>query len=172
MKKILSKATYPIILLVIAALFLAFYVYMIARPISYGMEYHFKGTVLGYEFETTTVFKTNNKALFINESLEEPQESYYYYHKGGWIFMCYAANEEEYLAEVERIKADLEGTQASEMYAFRISAFSYSYGDPADGSEVVQTCAFAKNFAVVGALVELFLIAITAVAFTRRKKAN
>ena len=74
MKKLLSKKATAVALIVIAALFLAAYVYMIARPISYEKEYTFSGTVMGYEFETTTVFHRNNRVSVLNMGFDEPQE--------------------------------------------------------------------------------------------------
>ena len=169
MKKLLSKTAMAVALIVIAALFLVAYVYMIVRPISYEKEYTFSGTVMGYEFETTTVFHKNNKVSVINKGLGEPQELYYYY-KSGWVFLCYANTEEEYVAEIERINEDFDGALTDQLYSARLNAFVYSYGDDADSTKVVQTCAFARNFAIVGALVELFLVALSVMTVVLRKK--
>lgn len=169
MKKLLSKKATAVALIVIAALFLAAYVYMIARPISYEKEYTFSGTVMGYEFETTTVFHRNNRVSVLNMGFDEPQELYYYY-KSGWVFLCYASTDEEYAAEVERINGDFDAAVTDQLYAAELNAFTYSYGDDADGTKIVQSCAFAKNFAIVGVVIELFLIALAVATVVCRKK--
>ena len=65
MKNILSYTKTTIIL------FLGFYAYMLARPISYGMDYHSKTVYEGEEFEGTLKFYPGGKVLIDNTNFEE-----------------------------------------------------------------------------------------------------
>lgn len=82
MKKILSCKKTAIVLLIIAVLFLGFYTYMIARPISYGMSYQNETVYEGVEFEGTLRFYPDGKLLNKNTNFEEAFENYYYYKDG------------------------------------------------------------------------------------------
>ena len=68
MKKILSNKITTIILLIVTILSLAFYAYMLARPISYGMNYHNKTVYEGMEFEGNLKFYTDGTIVINNGS--------------------------------------------------------------------------------------------------------
>ena len=79
MKNILSCTKTAIILLLATILLLGCYVYMLARPISYGWEYHTKTEYEGVAFEGTTVYERGNKMYTCNNSFPEPLEYFYFY---------------------------------------------------------------------------------------------
>ena len=53
MKNILSNLKTAVILLIVTIISLGFYAYMLARPISYGMDYHNETVYEGGTFEGT-----------------------------------------------------------------------------------------------------------------------
>lgn len=83
----------------------AFYVYMIARPISYGMKYHAKTEYDGYIYEGEMTFNPDNSMVIWNNNINEEIVSYYYY-KDGYVFFILAKTEAEYQEEVAWINVN------------------------------------------------------------------
>ena len=168
MKNILSRNKTLVVLLVVTALFLGFYVYMLARPISYGMNYHNEIVYEGVEFEGDLKFRPNGKVLVKNSNFDEEFESYYYY-KRGYIFSLMAENDEEYKAELEYINDNFEAVTESPFYAAKINAFK-QYSEGLDSEVTTYTCIGAIVFAIVGGVILLALAALSATSFILFKK--
>lgn len=170
MKKILSSKITVIILLLVTVIFLGFYTYMLARPISYGMVYHNSSVYEGEEFEGRMEFYSDSTMLTKNNNFNEGLKSYYYY-KNGYIFFTMAETEEQYQAEVDIINADFESAVNLPFYAAKANAFRLVSVGP-DGYTLVYTCAFAIAFAVVGGVIGLALLGAGITAFVLFKKAR
>jgi hypothetical protein len=170
MKKVLSYTKTTIILLAVTVLFLGFYVYMLARPISYGMSYHNETVYEGVTFEGTLKFGTNGKVLNKNSTFKEAFENYYYY-KDGHVFTLMAKNDVDYEAETAYINKNFDEAVASPFYAARINAFRQINVAP-DGYTTTYTCNGAVIFAIAGGVGALALIALTASSFVLSKKAK
>ncbi len=168
MKNILSNAKTSIILLVVTVLFLGFYTYMIARPISYGMSYHNETVYEGVAFEGTVKFYPDGKLFNDNSNFEEPFEDFYYY-KDGYVFTLMAKTDEEYEAEVAYINENFDEALASPFYAMKINAFRQVAEGMGDYN-LTYTCTGAIIFAVVGGVVEALLIGFTFASLVIRKK--
>lgn len=170
MKKFLSYTKTAIILLIVTILFLGFYTYMIARPISYGMSYHNKSVYDGVEFEGTLKFYPDGKQLNKNTTFEEEIE-YYYYYKDGYVFALSTLTEENYESEVAYINENFDEAVATPFYASKLNAFRQIMVGP-DGYTTTYTCTGAIIFAVTGGVVGLALIALTVSSFVLSKKAK
>lgn len=168
MKNFLSYTKTAIILLLVTVLFLGFYTYMLARPISYGMNYHNETVYEGIPFEGTLKFSLDGKVLNENTNFEEAFEDYYYY-KDGYVFTLLATTDEEYEAEVAYINENFDEAVASPFYAMKSNAFR-QVAVGMDDYNSVYTCTGAIIFAVVGGVGALALIAITALSFVLSKK--
>ena len=168
MKNVLSCIKTSIILLVVTVLFLGFYTYMLARPISYGMSYRNKIVYEGAEFEGTLKFYPDGKVINENTNFKEPFENYYYY-KDGYVFSLMATTDEEYEDEVTYINENFDEAVASPFYAAKINAFR-QVSEGMDGYVTTYTCTGAIIFAAVGGFVALALIAITVCSFVFFKK--
>lgn len=167
MKKFLTSKKTLTILLVITILMTAFYTYMLARPISYGMEYYVNEKVAGYDFESSIVFGRDNKLVLKNSNFDEPLENYYYY-KNGYVFYATIETEEEYKAAVEEINKDWEAAINKPFFATKINAFTLT--NSIEDVTVVQHCQGAKTFAIAFGVLEVCLIALTVTAFVLQKK--
>lgn len=168
MKKIILSKITMIVLLVLSVAFLGFYVYMIARPISYEMAYTNSAVYEGETFESETEFYADSTTLTKNSAFKDGVKSYYYY-KNGYVFSIVAFTEEGYQEEVEKINADFEGAVNKPFYASKINAFKFEAVGP-DGYSLTYTCTPAIVFAIVGGVVELMLIGVTISVFVLSKK--
>ena len=168
MKKILSNKITTIILLIVTILSLAFYAYMLARPISYGMNYHNKTVYEGMEFEGNLKFYTDGTIVINNTNFDEEIKNYYYY-KDGYVFTLLAQTEEEYEQEVKYIDENFEEAVASPFYAAKINAFR-QVAEGLDSDVTTYTCTGAIIFAIAGGIVELVLIVLTVLSFIFCKK--
>ena len=164
MKKFLSCMKTVVILFAVTILSLGFYVYMLARPVSFGMSYHNRTVYEEEVFEGNMKFSSDSTMLTKNTSFNEGFESYYYY-KNGYIFFTMAETEEEYQEEVANINADFEGAVNAPFYASKINAFKLVSVGP-DGYTMVYTCTPAIVFAVIGGVVELALLGASVVSLT------
>lgn len=177
MKKILSNKITLFLILAITILFLVFYIYMLARPISYGMEYsiaddvNFKvdGEEQSAYFESTTVFHNNNKVSIKNSNFDETIE-YYYFYKDGYVVTCTAKNDAEYKAEVEEIQANWDNLIKDELYVSKINAFNLS--SVSDDIDMVQKCNDMITFSILAGILEVILIALTVTCFIFNKKSK
>ena len=170
MKNILSQTKTAIILLIVTVLLLGSYVYMIARPISYGMSYYNSVVYEGVKFEGEIRFNSDGTVLSKNTNFEEPIEMYYYY-KDGYVFTLVAKNEEERASEIAYINENFDEAIATPLYASKTSAFK-QVAVGLDEEVTTYTCTGAAIFAVVGGVVWLALIALTAYSFVLSKKAK
>ena len=168
MKKFLSHTKTAVILLLVTLLFLGFYGYMLARPISYGMGYQTKTVYEGVEFEGRLKFYPDGKVLNQNSNFEEALEGYYYY-RDGYVFNLMAKTEEEYEAEVAEIDQNFEEAVASPFYAVKTNVFRYVAQGP-DGYTNVYTCVGAIVFAVAGGVAAVALAVLTVFSFLLSKK--
>ena len=168
MKNMLSYAKTAIILLLVAVLFLGFYGYMLARPISYGMNYHNETVYEGVAFEGDLKFSPDGKVISKNTNFDEPFEMYYYY-KDGYIFNLVATTDEEYEAEIAYINENFDEAVASPFYAVKTNAFK-QVAAGMDEDATTYTCIGAIVFAVAGGVAALALIALTVSSFALSKR--
>ena len=168
MKKFLSNTKTAIIFLIVSVLFLSFYTYMLARPISYGMSYHNETVYEGVAFEGTIKFYPDGKMLNENTNFEEAFENYYYY-KDGYVFSLMAQTDAEYETEVAYINENFDEAVNSPFYAAKINAFRHT-AVGLDDYVTAYTCTGAIIFAVVGGVASLALIALTASSFVLSEK--
>ena len=170
MKNILSKTKTAIILLIAIILLTGSYVYLLTRPIAYGMKYRTETVYEGQVFEGVLKYSPDGKITIKNTSFDEPM-TFYYYYKDGYVFTLVATNEEEYEAAVAEINADFEEALAMPFYASKINAFKL-VAEGEDGYVTTYTCAGAIVFAVIGGIDRLLLIALTVYSFVLSKKAK
>ena len=170
MKNILSSAKTAIILLVVAILSLGFYAYMLLRPISYGMEYYNETEYEGGTYKGSMKFKSNNVLILNNTNFTEPME-YLYYYKDGYVFITFAQTEEEYEEEVAYINDNFEESINRPFYADKINAFKM-VAEESDGYSSDYVCDGAIAFAIAYGIVELILVALTALTFILWKKSK
>lgn len=168
MKNLLSCKKTAIILLVVTLLSVAFYAYMLARPISYGKEYSNVTEYEGGSFEGTMKFYADGTMVNSNNNFDQEMKSRYYY-KDGYVFFTLAETDEEYEEEVASINENFDEAIRVPFYADEISAFRLVVSEN-DGYEMVYSCSFATTFAIVGGVVELVLVAFTVVAVLLCKK--
>ena len=168
MKKFLTCKATAIVLLVVTVISMGFYVYMLARPISYGMGYHNETAYEGGTFEGEMKFHLDGTMVNSNTNFAEEMKSRYYY-KNGYIFYLLAETDEEYEKEVETINNNFEEAIQTPFYADEINSFRLVASE-GDGFETVYTCVPAIVFAVVGGVVEVLLIALLCVTILLRKK--
>ena len=168
MKSILSCKKTAIILLLVTVLFLGFYTYMIARPISYGMSYHNKTVYEGQVFEGTIKFYPGGKVIGENTNFDEPFEMYYYY-KDGYVFNLMATTYEEYEAEVDYINENFDEAVASPFYASDTNAFK-QVAVGMDEYATTYTCTGAIIFAIAGGVIALALITFNVFSFVLYKR--
>ena len=168
MKNILSRTVTAVILLIVTVISIGFYTYMLARPISYGMSYYNETVYDGGVFEGTMKFRADKTMVNKNTNFVEVLKSRYYY-KDGYVFYTLAQTDEEYAEEVEWINANFDEAIKTAFYADEINAFKVIASE-GDGYETVYTCKPAITFAIVGGVVSLLLIGLTAVSFILRGK--
>ena len=170
MKKFLSCTKTATLLLIVTLLVLGFYVYFLARPISYGMNYHSEYVYEGVTFEGNMIFSTGNTVTVNNSNYDEDMEFFYYY-KDGYVFTLIAETEEEYEEEVDYIEENFEEAVNSPFYATKTNAFKQVVEGP-DGYTTFYTCQFAIVLAVVLGVVELMLIGLTVLSWILWKKSG
>ncbi len=173
MRKFISNKITAIVLAALTVLFLGFYVYMIARPVSYGMAYTNSSVYEGETFEGRLEFSSDSTMLTKNSSFKDGFKAYYYY-KNGYIFFTMAETEEEYQNEVDSIDANFEELINQPFYASEINAFRLVSVGP-DGYTLTYKCNSAIVFAIVGGVVFVTLLgfSVTALAlFIKAKKEN
>ena len=170
MKKALSCFKTAMALLAITVVFLGIYAYVIARPISYGMNYHNETVYEGVAFEGNVRYYPDGTMHTLNDSFPDGVESRYYY-KDGYVFLTMATTDEEYEEEIANIDGNFDEAVNSPFYASSTNAFKQVLIGP-DGYTVVYTCAPATVIAVVGGVIGAALIALTAtsIIFSRKKE--
>lgn len=170
MKKFLACTKTTIILLIAAVISLGFYVYMLARPISYGMEYHNESVYEGGTFEGKMTFYPNRTMVNRNTNFDEEIKSRYYY-KDGYIFYTLAETDEEYEEEIASINENFDKAIETLFYADEINSFKL-IATEGDGFVTVYTCKPAIVFAIVGGVVELVIVgfALASVILGKKKR--
>lgn len=173
MKKFLSKLPVMIISIILSVALLVFYIVMLARPISYGMNYKYTTTEEGTE--VSIIINVKNKKTAIVSS----QTEYSFYSSEIWIYYSdnyiylvgakESMSETDYDTEVLRIKDNRASAMAEykegEML-LKTSAFKMTI----EGDEL--KCTGAIVFAIVMIIVELAVItfAILSAVFTITNK--
>ena len=173
MNSITRKLSCPKIalaLLIVTAITLGLYAYMLLRPVSHGMRYTAETEYLGETYTSTTVFRADNTSVTTSNSIDIELESFYFV-KGGYLFLTYATTEEEYREEVEYIKENFEQAKEIPFYASRVNAFKLVNVAP-DGFSTVYKCDTAVVLAILFGVVELMLIALTAISLVLSKRAR
>lgn len=160
MKNILSCKKTAIILLTITIISIGFYAYMLARPISYGMDYQNETVYEGETFEGTMKFYSDSTMVIRNTNFDEELKSRYYY-KNGYVFFTLAETDQEYEEEIAFINKNFEEAIQMPFYSDEINAFQL-VATEGDGFTTVYTCKSAIIFAVIAGVFELVLIAVTA----------
>lgn len=168
MRKLANKKT-TVFCLILSVLLLAIYVFMIGRPISYGMAYHVETVYEGQHFEGTMRFYSDGSRKNLNTNYDKEQESLYYY-KDGYVFFVSAETDEDYNKEVASINEDFDGAINTPFYADEINAFRLVCQD--ENYSIAYTCTSAIMIAIVGGIVELALIGLTCTSFIACKKAK
>ena len=170
MKNILSKTKTAIILLIVTILLVGSYIWIVANPVTYGMKYRNETVYEGEVFKGSLKYSPDGKVISENTNFDEPLEMYYYY-KDGYVFNLLATNDEEYEAEVADINANFDEAVATPFYAVKTNAFK-QVAQGFDNDVMTYTCQGAIIFAIVGGIVRLLLIALTAYSFVLSKKAK
>lgn len=170
MKKFLSCVKISMILLVASVILLGGYVYMLIRPISYGMNYCNESKYEDELFQGVMKFYSDGTMVNRNSNFDEEIKSRYYY-KDGYVFCSMATADEAYEKEVDFINENFDVAVASPFYASKINAFRQTF-EGLDGYAVTYTCTGAIIFAIIGGIVEFVLIALTAVSFVFSKKSK
>lgn len=170
MIKLLSCTKTVIVFLIVMMVSLGAYMYMFTRPMSYGMEYYHKTVYEGERFECTMIFRSDGTMVTRNTTFEEDIDSRYYY-KDGYVFFTMAQTDAEYEEEVAYINDHFEEAIQSTFYAAKADTFRVVTEGP-DGYTSVYTCTSAIVWAVVGGVVELALIVLTAITLMLSRKAK
>ena len=147
-----------IALLVLTALSLAFYTYMLVRPISYGMGYRTEVVYDGETFEGVMEFSPDLTVVNSNTNFDEEMVSRYYY-KDGYVFFTLAQTDEDFAEEVEDIQNNFYESVNTPFYAAEANAFRLAVGG-GDGDFLIYVCEGAIAFAAVFGAIELILIAL------------
>ena len=125
MKKFLSCKKVAVIFLAVTVIFLGIYVYMLARPISYGMGYHNVTEYNGGTFEGTIKLGANGIMVNKNTNFENAIETRYYY-KNGYVFDLNATDDKGAEKEIDYINKNFETAIKLPFYASKINAFQFS----------------------------------------------
>lgn len=194
MKKILSSKITLYTALSVAVLFLAFYIYMIVRPVAYGMKYGFSGettfNVGGEEitssFNVDKVFRSNNEAVISNYDTNVLDAKLYYYYQDGYIVLCDVDTEEAFEAEKKEIQSEWDNimdlvnreegrvlTQEEDYLltnVYKVNAFKLV--SQAEGFNEAEVCNGTIIFTVLGGVFELVAIGLTVTCLLVAKKKN
>ena len=173
MKKLLSKKWFMITSIAVAVAMLVFYIIMLARPISYGMNYKYSTSVEGEELTTIVNVKNNKTAIMTvkTEFTTIETEMWIYYHDN-YIYIVGSKEEmkeSDYDAEVlyiEDNRAEAMNYYKDESMLFKTGAFKMEV----EGDEL--KCNGAVVFSILMGIVEMALIglAITSSIFALKKK--
>lgn len=185
MKKFLSKMPVMAVLLVLALGGLGLYIGLLARPVSYGMDYTYSQTleVTGYEevdgqTQVMTInFKSGKQVTMFNKIGEESGSMDFWYVQNGnkvWLVSPVeeSITEEEFDQFIELLKADKEEWDAvwsdtsGDIMLFSINAFNLSFLGLNEYGDVDLTCTGAIVFAAVWGAIEVALIVFAALSLT------
>ena len=169
MRIILSKTKVALSLLIFTVIFLSLYTYMLARPISYGMDYHNEMVYDGIHLEGRITFHLDGTATITSEdnntSVEQP-----WYYLNGRMFFLRGMTEQERADEIEYINQNFEEVAADPYYSANFNAFAYTndYFEP----HIIYACKSLIVFAVSGGVFAIFMIYLTVRSFVLSKKAK
>lgn len=184
MKKILSNMWVLIALVVLALAGLGLYIGLLARPISYGMDYTYSevlGSDSGEDEGKTQVltinFKSGKQVTMFNKIGEESSSMDFWYVQNGnkvWLVAPVeeSITEEEFDQTIEALKANKEEWDAiwsetsGDIMLFSVNAFNFSFLGQNEYGDVDLTCTGSIIFAAVWGVVEVALIAIAALSLT------
>ena len=170
MKKFLSGVKTSMILLAVSVILLGGYVYMLARPISYGMNYCNVSEYEGEAFEGTMKFYSDGTCLNRNSNFDQ-EVTLRYYYKDGYVFTLMMTTDEELEEEIAFINESFDAAVSIPFYAAEINAFR-QVSEGIDDYVTTYTCTGAIVFAAVGGVIELALISLTVVSFVLSKKSS
>ena len=170
MKKLLSCTKTVIVLLLATVITLGFYAYMLARPISYDMEYHNVTEYEGSVFEGTLRFSSDGTVFNKNTNFGEELQ-YRYYYKNGYVFFLMAETDEECEKEIASINDNFDEAVNTPFYADEINSFRMIASE-GDGYSTVYTCTSAIIFAAAFGAFALILAGFTVAAFVLGRKSK
>lgn len=164
MKKFIKKKPVAITVCVLAILMLAFYMYMIIRPVAVGMSY--KGELnLGIK-KVEATYKINGFSK-LTQITENAEIEYSYFVKGREIVVFLGhdgeMNKEDYQDMKERVLKNWEYYKKLG-WVNSVNAFTMEKG----GENFISTSSIV--FAVVGGIVTLTLIIMAGMAIAPSKK--
>ncbi len=180
MKKFLSMTPVMAVLLVLALGGLGLYIGLLARPVSYGMNYTYSTTIEGTGYEevdgqtqnVTINFESDEKAVLKMEINGEVSElTYWTVRNGNKVWFAADANSftyEQFKEAIKVIKADANEWDAiwsedsSDIQIFNVNAFEISSNLSPD----TLKCTGAIVFAAVWGAIEVALIAVAALSLT------
>lgn len=165
MKKFLSKKSTKILFIILTIVLTAVYVYMLVRPISYGMTYKNETTALGITTTREATFLSSKKMKVTTTTGSSTKTvEQWIYCQGGKV-----------------VVVDPTGVMTEELYNMAVDTQEErdalikgaTYNLNAFGGEGLAgdyKCAGAVAFAIVGGVVELVLITFTALTFVFASK--
>ena len=181
MSKFLSKLWVMVTLVAVSVVLLGSYLYMVARPISYGMWYSYSHVEEVSEGQSTTIemsFKfINDKKLLYKVSNESnvTEIEMWYVKNGRQVLISFGeeaatetTTEEEFDAQLETLKEDKElwnaiwsGEEIPGGTVLNASAFKltpHTVSSSSEGSDDAMSCSGAVWYAVIMGIVEVALI--------------
>ena len=179
MSKFLSKLWVMITLIAVSIVLLGVYIYVLARPISYGMWYSYSHVEEVSEGQSTTIemsFKfINDKKLLFKVSNESnvTEIEMWYVKNGRQVLFSFEGTatettpEEEFDAQVKKLKEDKDlwnavwsGEETSWGTVLNASAFKLTphTATPVEGEDEAMSCSGAVWYAVIMGIVEVALI--------------
>ena len=180
MKKFLSMFPVMVALLVLALGGLGLYIGLLARPVSYGMDYTYSQTLEGTGYEevdgqtqnVTIIFESDEKAVLKMEMNGEVNEvTYWTVRNGNKVWFVADANSftyEQFKEAIKAIKADANEWDAiwsedsNDIQIFHVNAFEISSNLSPDAFK----CTGAIVFAAVWGAIEVALIVFAALSLT------
>lgn len=180
MKKFLSMTPVMVALLVLALGGLGLYIGLLARPVSYGMNYTYSTTIEGTGHEevdgqtqnVTINFESDEKATLKMEMNGEVSErTYWTVRNGNKVWFVADANSftyDQFKEAIKEIKADANEWDAiwsedsNDIQIFHVNAFEISSNLSPDTFK----CTGAIVFAAVWGAIEVALIAVAALSLT------
>ena len=177
MKKILSNKITLFSSLMLAVIVLMFSIFMFTRPISYEKSYSYAGE-FAYQidgeqflenFEISMVFHKDNKVTTTNSNFEGSFDQYYFY-KDGYVILCDAETEEEYLREIEKFEMNWDIVVNDPLRTFEVNSFSLT--SIAEDIDYSQTCDSMVTFAIVTGIIESLFIGLSVTSFIFYKRSK
>ena len=165
MKKFLGKKSSKILFIILTLVLTAVYIYMLVRPISYGMTYKNETTALGITTTREVTFLSSKKMKVTTTTGSSTSTvEQWIYCQGGKIAIVDATG----LISEETYNKLIESEDSKNAYikgaTYNLNAFG------GEGLAGEYKCTGAVVFAIVGGVVELVLITLTALTFVFASK--